>query len=166
MDWTSETINTLIAHRDAGLTSGEIARIMGITRNAVMGKLNRLGLVGTAPKYDASKPRKPRKPRPPKPKPEAVVVVAEPEVILPPEPVEIEAVEPEPVAAPIDMQVMNAHPRTILSIRNGECKWPLGPTMSKPEFFCGEPCQGVYCKEHSKKGFQPARPRQYPERRV
>lgn len=146
MEWTKEAIDILIAHRDAGLTSGQIATLLGISRNAVMGKLNRLGLVGG----DPSKPKKKNKP------------------IKSPEPVIIVEVEPEPevIEAPVE-SILDGSPRTILTIRNGECKWPLGASMDRPRFFCGEPCLGrVYCEHHSKISFQPPKPRQIQERRI
>ncbi len=44
MTWTTEQIELLKAHYDAGLSCAQIAREIGMTRNAVIGKLNRLGL--------------------------------------------------------------------------------------------------------------------------
>jgi hypothetical protein len=45
--WTSERIETLSRMWREGIRSGKIAPAMGITRAAVMGKLRRLGMVGT-----------------------------------------------------------------------------------------------------------------------
>jgi GcrA cell cycle regulator len=42
--WTSERIELLKRRLHAGLSCGQIAREIGVTRNAVIGKVNRLGL--------------------------------------------------------------------------------------------------------------------------
>jgi hypothetical protein len=42
--WTSERIELLKRCLDAGLSCGQTAREIGVTRNAVIGKVNRLGL--------------------------------------------------------------------------------------------------------------------------
>ena len=42
--WTTERIALLKNRIDAGLSCGQIAREIGVSRNAVIGKANRLGL--------------------------------------------------------------------------------------------------------------------------
>src|SRR5690242_12698087 len=42
--WDSERVEELKRHFNAGLTCSQIAREIGVTRNAVIGKMNRLGL--------------------------------------------------------------------------------------------------------------------------
>jgi len=42
--WTSERIELLKRCLHAGLSCGQTAREIGVTRNAVIGKMNRLGL--------------------------------------------------------------------------------------------------------------------------
>ncbi len=44
MDWTAERIEELTRHWESGLPTAEIGRRMGITKNAVVGKVHRLGL--------------------------------------------------------------------------------------------------------------------------
>ncbi len=44
MEWTPARISTLIALWDEGITTTEIGRRLGITKNAVVGKVHRLGL--------------------------------------------------------------------------------------------------------------------------
>ena len=43
--WTPERIAQLIALWDEGVTTAEIGRRIGVTKNAVIGKVHRLGLV-------------------------------------------------------------------------------------------------------------------------
>lgn len=44
LDWTPERIATLIALWNESLSTSEIGRRLGITKNAVIGKVHRLGL--------------------------------------------------------------------------------------------------------------------------
>jgi len=62
MDWTPESIEELSRHWLAGLPTAEIGRRMGITKNAVVGKVHRLGL--TPRKVTAPKPMAPAAPVP------------------------------------------------------------------------------------------------------
>jgi GcrA cell cycle regulator len=48
-DWTPERIATLIALWNEELTTSEIGRRLGITKNAVIGKVHRLGLTQRRP---------------------------------------------------------------------------------------------------------------------
>lgn len=45
MEWTPQRISTLIALWDEGISTTEIGRRLGTTKNAVVGKVHRLGLV-------------------------------------------------------------------------------------------------------------------------
>lgn len=83
--WTEERVSTLRKLWAEGLSASEIAKQLGgVTRNAVIGKVHRLGLVGRASpsrparSLKALRPRavrvtaqRYRPPTPPKPKPEA-----------------------------------------------------------------------------------------------
>lgn len=46
MSWTEEKIEQLAKLWNEGLTTGEIGRIIGMSKNAVVGKAHRLGLEG------------------------------------------------------------------------------------------------------------------------
>jgi len=43
-EWTPDRIKILIAHWEEGLPTSEIGRRLGVTKNAVVGKVHRLGL--------------------------------------------------------------------------------------------------------------------------
>src|SRR4030081_2846895 len=65
MNWTDERVETLKKLWADGLSASQIAaELGGITRNAVIGKVHRLGLSGRAKSPSSSAPR-PRKARPP-----------------------------------------------------------------------------------------------------
>src|SRR5246127_3490779 len=64
MTWTDERVENLKKLWGEGLSASQIAaELGGITRNAVIGKVHRLGLSGRA-KRPTSAPPRPRKPRP------------------------------------------------------------------------------------------------------
>src|SRR5262245_23827496 len=63
MTWTDERVETLKKLWTEGLSASQIAaELGGVTRNAVIGKVHRLGLAGRAksPSSTAPRPRKPR----------------------------------------------------------------------------------------------------------
>ncbi|TCS61678.1 GcrA family cell cycle regulator [Varunaivibrio sulfuroxidans] len=61
IDWTTERTNTLIALWNEGLPTSEIGRRLEVTKNAVVGKVHRLGLKKRAsPIRAASAPSTPK----------------------------------------------------------------------------------------------------------
>src|SRR5690606_6783355 len=137
MTWTDERVERLRKLWADGLTASQIASALGgVSRNAVIGKVHRLGLPGRAKPAPAAQPR-PRKPsRPhthsaPAPSPRPMIagntaLKAEPVAAAPPEP------EPPPLeVVPIGERA------TILTLNEHTCKWPVGDPGSPDFFFCG-----------------------------
>ncbi|MDX2101093.1 MAG: global cell cycle regulator GcrA-like protein [Alphaproteobacteria bacterium] len=58
MEWTPEKVDELTRLWDSGIPTAEIGRLMGCTKNTVIGKVHRLGL--TPRKVMAPKPQAPR----------------------------------------------------------------------------------------------------------
>ncbi|EKV31288.1 hypothetical protein C882_3661 [Caenispirillum salinarum AK4] len=71
MVWTDERIELLKTLWGEGLTTGEIGKRLGVSKNAVVGKAHRLGLKGRPSPIKrtrkAAKPEKPEKPAEPTP---------------------------------------------------------------------------------------------------
>lgn len=82
-----------------------------------------------------------------------------PKVIAPPTPESV-AVEPIRLAP-----AMEPGSRTILTVRYGECRWPLGDPRSLTFSLCGcKAKEGApYCDEHHARAYQPKRPRAVPK---
>ena len=139
MSWTDERVEQLKKLWAEGLSASQIARTMGgVTRNAVIGKVHRLGLSGRAVTTRSERPRytSHARPRPSRP--------------ALPEPVVID--EPEP--APGEFS-------TVLSLNDRICKWPIG-NPGEPGFrFCGHKAvDGTpYCADHARKAYQPSQPK-------
>ena len=140
--WTDERIETLKALWAAGKTGSQIAAAIGhgLTRNAIIGKINRLRLAGRAKSTDTAAP--PLR-APPKPK------FAHPGNIM--RKAEARKLDPGPpmIADPPRQEgeteaIIPMSPRvTIVELNDSMCRWPLGDPAS-PEFrYCGSPAPGA-----------------------
>lgn len=156
--WTDERVELLKKLWTDGLSASQIAAELGnVTRNAVIGKVHRLGLSGRAKDVKAASAaprvrkvtRAPSAPAPIAPQANNSNVVIAPiplqPVMAPDLPVDDE------VAVPMSERV------TIMDLRESMCRWPMGdPT--KPEFrFCGaRSITGLpYCNHHARIAYQP-----------
>ena len=164
MSWTDDRVARLSKLWAEGLSASQIAADLGgVTRNAVIGKVHRLGLSGRVKPASGggSKPR--RKPSAPRAKygrsasringsrtaaATALKMDPDSDVAVRPRPV-------EDIVVPISRQL------TLMQLTDTTCKWPTGdPTM--PGFsFCGHKSaeDKPYCEFHSKLAFQPANER-------
>src|ERR671927_512504 len=157
--WTDERVELLKKLWSDGLSASQIAAELGnVTRNAVIGKVHRLGLSGRAKdiKPASAAPQRPRKvarapsaPAPIAPQAHSNVVIAP--ISLQPVMEEPEVLVDDDVAVPMSERV------TIMDLRESMCRWPMGdPT--KPEFrFCGaRSITGLpYCTHHARIAYQP-----------
>lgn len=156
--WTDERVELLKKLWTDGLSASQIAAELGnVTRNAVIGKVHRLGLSGRPKDVKAASatPRvrkATRTPSAPTPIAQQIhnnVVLAS----IPLQPVRQEPVDlgEDDVAIPMSERV------TIMDLRESMCRWPMGdPT--KPEFrFCGaRSIMGLpYCTHHARIAYQP-----------
>ena len=151
MGWTDERVETLKRLWQDGLSASQIAKQLGgVTRNAVIGKVHRLGLSGRAA---PSKPARPvfKAPRPSRPTqaPSTPRRIAEP----------IAAAPASPLPAP---RIIDEGPgsATVLTLGAHMCKWPIGDPASDDFTFCGRRgADGPYCSEHARVAYQPAQAR-------
>jgi GcrA cell cycle regulator len=160
MAWTDERVETLKKLWTDGLSASQIAKQLGgVTRNAVIGKVHRLGLSGrAAPSRPARHPAPQRSAAPRKAKPAAAVAAAaQPAAPSAPSPVrEIKAAVP--ARAPQEAKRLpSGEYATVLTLREGMCKWPLGDPAGTEFRFCGRN-SGVgnaYCDAHAEMAYQP-----------
>lgn len=157
--WTDDRVEQLKKLWSDGLSASQIAaEIGGVTRNAVIGKVHRLGLSGRG-KTKAANSQRPRKatrapsaptPISQQPAPRSTVMLAPVPAPLAIEPAQQTAIADD-VAIPISERI------TIMDLRESMCRWPMGdPT--KPEFrFCGaRSVTGLpYCTHHARVAYQP-----------
>ena len=182
MSWTDERVERLSRLWLEGLSASQIAADLGegVSRNAVIGKVHRLGLSGrsTVPAGDSA----------------ALVEEAQPVSALDAAPLtlsmdpglvddEDEAaadlpieIEIAPVPVAIDLAVLRSRDAalpptgrvTILELGATMCRWPLGDPTSAEFRFCG--CRATnglpYCPDHARVAFQPVNDRRRVERMV
>jgi len=104
MGWTDERVEQLKSLWTEGLSASQIARVLGgVTRNAVIGKVHRLGLAGRAG------PARTERPRSMSPRSVVRIAVPEPEII-----------EEDPVV------LEDGRFATVLTINDRMCRWPIG----------------------------------------
>lgn len=133
--WTDDAVETLTRLWGQGdLSAAMIARRLGVTRNAVLGKIHRLGL---------SQPLQPRPPaiaRPPRPaKPRPVASARR-------------APRPAPVRT-LPMPSAEVGPGLVARLEDlptRACHWPLGDPQAADFAFCGRRAgTGPYCPAHA-----------------
>ncbi len=164
MSWTDERVELLKKLWSDGLSASQIAaELGGITRNAVIGKVHRLGLSGRA-KSSSSASTRPRKAR----APSHMLRIGRASVrgntaLAHAYELEVEA-EPEL----IDNIIPIGQRRTILELNEQTCRWPVGDPGSSDFFFCGgNTVTGLpYCAYHSRVAYQPAADRRRDKRPI
>jgi GcrA cell cycle regulator len=155
--WTDDRVELLTKLWGEGLSASQIATALGggVTRNAVIGKVHRLGLSGRAKPGAAGAVRaaKPRAVAPTPPQLEGGrTPPRDPEQLMRPTLVSNERWSPDQVEIPESQRV------SIMELRDTTCRWPIGDP-SKPDFaFCGgRAVTGLpYCGHHCRIAYQPA----------
>src|SRR3954447_5323828 len=125
MSWTDERVETLKKLWQEGHSASQIAKQLGgVTRNAVIGKVHRLGLSGRAA---PSQPTRPvfKAPRPARP------VVA----VQPVQRRALEAIAPAPAPRP-PAWIEEPGTATVLTLGAHMCKWPIGDPSTDSFTFC------------------------------
>lgn len=130
--WTPERIATLVRLWTDGLSAGEIAaRFPGVTRNAVLGKLHRLGRLGRGRPTTSVRPAKAK--RPPAPserRSQAAGGSRRP--------------SPEPAPPSWAGEVAQAE-----ALQAWHCRWPIGDPRQPGFAFCGRRVAArPYCEAH------------------
>src|ERR1700739_3026015 len=151
MSWTEERVELLKKLWSDGLSASQIAaELGGITRNAVIGKVHRLGLSGRA-KPTSTGAARPRKARSPSMLRIGRVAIRGNTALA--HAYEIEEAEPEL----IDNIIPIGQRRTLLELNEQTCRWPVGDPGSSDFFFCGgNTVAGLpFCAHPSRVAYQP-----------
>ena len=140
MNWSDDRVEQLKTLWTEGLSASQIARALGgVTRNAVIGKVHRLGLAGRASPSRAERPR----------------------VSLPNSPSMRAHVPAIPVVEEDPLTLEDGSHATVLTISDRMCRWPIGDPAAQEFHFCGRsPKSGSpYCEAHARKAYQPQQQR-------
>lgn len=162
MSWTDERVELLRKLWSDGLSASQVAAELGpgITRNAVIGKIHRLGLAERAKTATAARPRAAKAPRQAaaqQTRAASPVVHGNVALAFAPQTLVVARAQPEEeVVIPMSERV------TLMELRESMCRWPMGDPTS-PEFrFCGARSPiggGPYCAHHAQVAYQPAQDR-------
>ncbi len=159
--WTDERVELLKRLWGEGLSASQIAGRLahGVTRNAVIGKVHRLGLSGRVTPQRTAHPRT-RKTREPSHPGRATVMPTAGATALKP------SLRPEPTPRPAPepltiIQAPKGERVNILMLTDKTCRWPVGDPGHEDFSFCGHsPKAGVpYCEYHARMAYQPAQDR-------
>jgi GcrA cell cycle regulator len=154
MSWTDERVELLKKLWSDGLSASQIAaELGGITRNAVIGKVHRLGLSGRAKSPTSAAPR-PRKAR----ASSQMLRVSRPSVRGNTALAHAYEVDQEPESEHVNNIIPLGQRRSILDLTEETCRWPIGDPGSVEFFFCGGQTLTSlpYCSFHSRVAYQPA----------
>ncbi len=158
MSWTDERVEMLRKLWTDGLSASQVAAELGagITRNAVIGKIHRLGLAERAKTASAPRPRVAKAPRASQPRSGGGVHGSLALAFAPHAHVAPRVAIDEEVVIPMSERV------TLMELREAMCRWPMGDPTTAEFRFCGgkSPASGgPYCAYHARVAYQPAQDR-------
>ena len=141
--WTNERIELLKSHFEAGLSCREIAADIGVSRNAVIGKLTRLNLTRGGSRGGRGERRIERRGR----------LTAHPRqqyAML----VEIYGESESPI---IHEHIDEGNRCSLLELEENRCRWPVNTPGTEDFCFCGNASQDgqSYCPGHSRLAYRP-----------
>jgi GcrA cell cycle regulator len=141
--WTNERVEALKIHFQAGLSCREIAAEIGVSRNAVIGKISRLNLIRDKESF----PRSVKKELAATPRPRAAQRLRQILLKSFPRPCEAQAIE-EPIH--------NGHTCSLFELSSETCRWPISTPGQQDFCFCGNtPLDGMpYCAGHSRLAYR------------
>lgn len=150
MGWTEERVSLLRKLWTEGLSASQIAKQLGgVTRNAVIGKVHRLGLAGRAtPSRPAKRPVRAARPRP-------ISGPSAPRLRAPPSLPTVNIPHLDPVV------LESGKTATVLTLNDRMCKFPIGDPTEADFAFCGRDACGTgpYCQDHARLAYQPSQAR-------
>ena len=144
--WTTERVDRLKGFVGAGLTCSQIATEIGVTRNAVIGKIHRLGL---GPGRAAATPDRPCPPRLRRPRLRSQSAL-------------LHLIDKAPSIAGdtifAAMTVDSPQSCSLIELAHGKCRWPLNDPGEAGFAFCGnDQATGFsYCAGHARMAYRPS----------
>jgi GcrA cell cycle regulator len=144
LPWTDERIGLLKNMWSGGLSCSQIAaELGGLTRNAVISKVHRIGLERREARVNplqqqAARQRARQTRRPPQPPPIRIL--------------KLPANEPLPETI-VDVDTPLAQRCTLFQLTPKSCRWPVGDPRSPTFYFCGgvKTAGSSYCAEHERR---------------
>lgn len=137
MAWTDEMVEGLKSMWKQGLTTNEIAKNLGVSKNSIVGKVHRLNLTA--------------RPSPIKKKDDETEVVEAQPVKPAVKPVKKITISPVEIKTPAGEKKSSQSGVCLTDLSNHTCRWPLGDPRDENFCFCGKKVRSgqTYCEEHS-----------------
>jgi len=139
MAWTDEMIDGLRKMWKQGLTTNEIAKQLGVSKNSIVGKVHRLNLTARPSPIKKKEDNTPDLPKTAQENADTKTVVKKITI----NPVEIKTTMP---AAGKDNGCLK-----LTDLDNHTCRWPMGDPRDDNFCFCGKKVRTgqTYCEEHA-----------------
>ncbi|MGF1628778.1 MAG: GcrA family cell cycle regulator [Kiloniellaceae bacterium] len=142
MTWTEERVAELMRLWEAGRSASEIGRLLGVSKNSVVGKAHRMKL----------------KARPSPIKRGSTPHVRRVAIATIPKPVAQAATAPKPAETRVSAAAPAPRPVRAVARANGKgpsCLWPIGDPGDQDFHFCGAPAVAgkPYCDEHCARAY-------------
>jgi GcrA cell cycle regulator len=162
MTWNDERVDALKKLWADGLSASQIAgRLGGVTRNAVIGKVHRLGLAGRA--TTSRMKSHPRRVRTAQAVKRGGMLRTRPVGGIANSPLKsLYLSDLEPYVPPAEELVIPLNERRyIQTLTESCCRWPIGDPQLAEFHFCGKKkIPGLpYCEVHARRAFQPPQAR-------
>lgn len=154
-EWTDDDVAALRRGVEAGETSGQVAKTLMRTRNAVQGKAVRLGLrFLSVALRDQSKADMCSDPRLQAPR---VKPLARRKVASITSKVSGATAAAPPIPLPPTRSIpLQCDPVPLKDLRERHCRWVVGEIDGPETLFCGaEKAQGAFCAAHGRLAYQP-----------
>ncbi len=148
--WTKTQIEYVVEQWDAGFSASIIGDALGKTRNAVLGKIHRMGLSGS--RENKRKPQIKKQTGGQRGKRRNSMRVNRAPVKLVSTFKPVQDIEPEPIDASQNCK--------LFELENHQCKWPVNdPPPAGYYMFCGlgKKVDSPYCRQHHKIAYRPAK---------
>jgi GcrA cell cycle regulator len=145
MGWTEERTELLKGLWAEGLSASQIAgRLGAVTRNAVIGKVHRIGLARRAgPQWRMSSHGLPRGPRQTFPH-------RRPPLSAAPKPARVARPMPSGGVSAVVAAPEPSVRVALLDLSDDACRWPYGDPKRDFGGFCGREADGSYCDDHAR----------------
>jgi GcrA cell cycle regulator len=140
--WTTERIALLKNRIEAGFSCGQIAREIGVSRNAVIGKVNRLSLSRFKSAAAGQEERT------------GTLKIARPRI--PTQYRILRALRVKPQLAFAEVPPDSANRCSLFELQQWHCRWPISDPGAEDFSFCGnKPVDGMpYCAAHARMAYR------------
>ena len=144
MIWTDEAVEELKKMWDKGMTTRQIAKVLNVTKNSIIGKVHRLCLTARPSPIKKGSNSTEKKTVTSKKTEKETKAKSTSKCKTKEKPIVIE--EAKPQAAPIEETNI-----PLVKLDNHTCRWPMGDPKDEDFCFCGKRIKTgqTYCEEHA-----------------